>query len=168
MVVREGISFLTTGGTIDKVYFDRSSEFSTGESQIDKYLRSFNSSLNYNCKKIISKDSLDMTDEDRNLIVEAIKVDENCRIVITHGTDSMVKTMKCIVDAEIDKIIVLTGSFKPLEFRDTDAIFNVAMAIGVAKMAKSPCTLICMNGVLFDNPEKTCKSRENQRFELRV
>src|SRR5262252_4813633 len=90
------IVFLTTGGTIDKVYFDAKSEFEVGSPQVLEILKDANAAFEYEVESILRKDSLDMTDEDRLLIFKRVE-DESCRhIVVTHGTDTMIETAKAL------------------------------------------------------------------------
>ena len=84
------ITILTTGGTIDKLYHDQLSEYQVGEPQIAKFLREANVTLDFQVRSLLRKDSLDLTDRDRERIREAVVRDESNHIVVTHGTDTMV------------------------------------------------------------------------------
>src|SRR5208282_1617174 len=103
------IKILTAGGTIDKVYFDAKSEYEVGPPQVVEILKEAHVTLDYAIESVLSKDSLDMTVEDRRLIRERIAADPCPRIVVTHGTDTMVQTALCL-QGIAGKTIVLTGS----------------------------------------------------------
>ena len=86
------MQILTTGGTIDKIYFDANSEFQVGEPQIVRLLQEANVSFDYDVRSIMRKDSLEITDADRLHIREQVQSSDEARILITHGTDTMVDT----------------------------------------------------------------------------
>jgi L-asparaginase len=156
------IKFYAVGGTIDKVYFDRISNYQVGESMLADILREANVTLDYECDSLIHKDSLDMTDADRQMLLERIESDENQHIVVTHGTDTMIETAKKLQGIE-NKTVVLTGAMQPAKFRSSDAEFNVGFAVA-AVQTLPPGVYIAMNGRIFD-PDKVRKHRELNRFE---
>jgi len=156
------IRFITTGGTIDKVYFDAASEFEVGESQIPDLLSRSQVTFDYEVETVCKKDSLDLTDADRALIRERVVAAPERHVVITHGTDTMVTTARSL-SGVADKVIVLTGSLSPARFRRSDAEFNVGMAIGVVQ-SMPPGVYIAMSGQVFD-PARVRKNREQNRFE---
>lgn len=156
------IKIFTTGGTIDKVYFDIKSEFHVGEPQIEQLLYEANISFDYDTESIFRKDSLELTEEDRRLISEKIASDPNQKILVIHGTDTMVETAKRL-DGLSTKTIVLTGSMQPARFRESDAVFNIGYAIAAVQLL-SPGVYIAMNGQIF-NPHKTRKNVELNKFE---
>ena len=88
------IKFFAVGGTIDKVYFDRLSTYKVGEPGVSDILREANVSFEYDCESILRKDSLNMTEKDRQTVFDSVAAEEARHIVITHGTDTMVKTAK--------------------------------------------------------------------------
>jgi L-asparaginase len=156
------LKFLTTGGTIDKVYFDAKSEFQVGPPQVLEIIKEANVSFDFEIESVLQKDSLDMTDEDRQLIRRRVE-SENCPlIVVTHGTDTMVETARTLVGIS-GKTVVLTGSMQPARFRSTDAVFNIGSAIG-AVQSLPPGVYIAMNGRIFD-PLRARKNREENCFE---
>ena len=112
------IKFFTVGGTIDKIYFDRKNDYQVGESRLSEILQGARVGFTYDCESLLKKDSLDITDEDRRMILETISREECRHIVITHGTDTMVQTAKRLRPV-LDKTIVLTGSMEPARFRST-------------------------------------------------
>jgi L-asparaginase len=156
------IKFLTTGGTIDKVYFDARSEFEVGPPQVLEIVKDARVTFEYEIESILRKDSLDMTDEDRNLIRQRVEIDACARIVVTHGTDTMVATARALIGIP-GKTIVLTGSMQPARFRVTDAVFNIGTAIG-AVQSLGEGVYIAMNGQVF-NPTRTRKNLEGNCFE---
>lgn len=156
------IKFIAVGGTIDKVYFDRMSEYQVGESAIEEMLRDANVTFEYTCESVIHKDSLDMTDEDRQKIYEMIATDEHRYIIVTHGTDTMVQTAKKLHDIP-NKVILLTGAMVPAKFKSSDAPFNIGCAVA-AVQSLPPGVYIAMNGRILD-PDKARKNRELNLFE---
>ncbi len=156
------IKIFTTGGTIDKIYFDSKSAFEVGAPQIGHLLDDANVVFEYEVRPIMQKDSLDMTDADRALIVETIMNDDCDKALITHGTDTMVDTARALGDVG-DKTIVLVGSMQPARFRITDAIFNIGYAIAALQLLPAG-VYVAMNGQIFD-PLTTRKNVEDNRFE---
>lgn len=156
------LEIFTTGGTIDKVYFDAKSTFEVGASPLLEVLREANLSIDYQIIPLLRKDSLEMRDEDRALIRQAVLDSTASRIVITHGTDTMINTAKALADIT-GKTIVLTGAMQPARFRFTDAVFNVASAMMAAQTLLEGVYIV-INGRVFD-PEKTRKNVELNRFE---
>ena len=156
------LEILTTGGTIDKVYFDAKSTFEVGEPQILEVLREANLSIDYQVTSLLRKDSLELTDEDRETVRQAVQDSSASQIVITHGTDTMITTARALADIP-GKTIVLTGAMQPARFRLTDAVFNIAGAM-MATQILSEGVYIAMNGRIFD-PQKTRKNIEKHRFE---
>ncbi len=122
------IKIYTTGGTIDKVYFDQNSEYQVGDPQAKGVLERANVVLDYELESIIKKDSLDFTNKDRELIRKKVESTSLERIVITHGTDAMIDTAKVLKNIS-DKMIVMTGSMYPAQFRDSYAVFNIGCAV---------------------------------------
>ena len=156
------IKFFAVGGTIDKVYYDKRSEYQVGESMLNEVLKQVNVSFDYECESLIHKDSLDMADEDRQFLFDKIESDEHEYIVVTHGTDTMIKTAKKL-QAIADKVVVLTGAMQPAKFKSSDAEFNIGCAV-VAVQFLPPGIYIVMNGRIF-RPERVRKNRERNRFE---
>jgi L-asparaginase len=156
------IKFFTTGGTIDKVYFDAKSEFQVGEPQVIEVVQEANVAFEFEVESILRKDSLELTQEDRRLIRERIASDPCTWVVVTHGTDTMVETARALMGIP-GKTIVLTGSMQPARFRATDAVFNIGAAIA-AVQCLSPGVYIAMNGRILD-PMNARKNLERHRFE---
>ena len=103
-----------------------------------------------------------MTDADRQMLFERIESDENQRIVVTHGTDTMIETAKKLQGIE-NKTVVLTGAMQPAKFKSSDAEFNVGFAVAAVQILPAG-VYIAMNGRIFD-PEKVRKHRELNQFE---
>ncbi len=156
------IKILTVGGTIDKVYFDQLSDYQVGVPGVREILEDLPIEFEYEIESLMRKDSLDMTDEDRALVRDKVRESNATKILITHGTDTMIETAK-LLDPGANKCVVLTGALAPAGFRTSDAEFNVGMAIGVL-MARDHGVHIVMNGCVFD-PIKCRKNRDAQRFE---
>ncbi len=157
------IKIITTGGTIDKIYFDEKSEFQVGEPQIGEVLREANVTIDYEIKSLLRKDSLEMTDADRQLIYEAIAQDEARHFLVTHGTDTMAETGR-FLESLTGKVVVMTGAMQPARFRLTDAVFNIACAITAVQLLPDG-VYIAMNGRMFE-ASKVRKNVAENRFEL--
>ena len=153
---------VTTGGTIDKIYFDDMSDYQIGEPQIGNILHELRVGFEFEVNSLMRKDSLHITDEDRQSIHDTIAASDATHVLITHGTDSMVTTALLLADIP-GKTMVLTGSLNPARFRDSDAVFNIGCAIG-ALQASPPGVWIAMNGCIWD-PHKVRKNRDKNRFE---
>lgn len=142
------ILVLTTGGTIDKAYFDALSEYQIVDSGIPALIAQARVALPFRVVELMRKDSLELTDADRALIAAAVREAPETRIVITHGTDTMTETAK-VLAAIPGKTMVLTGALSPARFADTDAPFNLGMAFATAQVA-APGVWIAMSGQVFD------------------
>ena len=158
------LKILCTGGTFDKIYYDALSDYQIGEPQVEWILKQAGVNFTYEVESILKKDSLDITDEDRAHIVESVRKQTCHRIVVTHGTDTMVDTAQVLKEFS-DKTIVLVGAMQPARFRDSDAIYNIGFATAAASIM-SPGVYIAMNGQLF-NADEVKKNREAGRFETK-
>ena len=156
------IQVFTTGGTIYKVYFDQKSEYQVGDPQAYGVLERANVVLDYQVESVIKKDSLDFTDEDRQLIRDRVASCPLNRIVITHGTDTMIETAKAL-EAIPDKTIAMTGSMYPAQFRDSDAVFNLGCAVTAVQVLEAGVYIV-MNGRIY-HPHHARKNVELNRFE---
>lgn len=157
------IKIFTTGGTIDKVYFDKKSKYEVGEPAINEVLREANVTVPYQCETILQKDSLDLTDEDRQRVYQAVQTDDHQHIIITHGTDTMIQTAQTLKPLARKKVIVLTGSMMPAKFKSSDAVFNIGGAM-IAVQTLPPGVYLAINGQIFD-PDQVRKNVELNRFE---
>ncbi len=156
------ISIIAVGGTIDKVYFDAKSEYEVGPPNIARVLSELNLSISYSINSLMRKDSLDLTEEDRILIAKTVADDPCDKILITHGTDTMVETARALGHIPL-KTIVLTGALEPALFKTSDAVFNIGCALG-AVQSLSPGVYIAMNGKVIA-ADKVCKNLKKNRFE---
>lgn len=155
---------LTTGGTIDKVYFDAKSAYEVGQPVVNAVLDAMRVGFAYEVQEVCKKDSLELNDDDRRNIVEKISSSDCAHILITHGTDTMVDTANFIGE-QTDKTIVLTGAMQPAAFRETDGIFNIGVAIGILNSAP-PGVYIAMSGQSF-KPNHVFKNYQTRQFEAK-
>jgi L-asparaginase len=155
------LRILTTGGTIDKVYFDAKSAYEIGEPMVGQMLKEAESVLEVGITELMRKDSLDLDDADRAAIRAAVLASVESRVIITHGTDTMVETARVLVDIP-GKTIVLTGALHPARFRWSDAIFNVGGALAAAQVL-GPGVWIVMNGKVYAG-DRVRKDRTLNRF----
>lgn len=158
------IRVLATGGTIDKVYFDAASTYEIGEPQVGPVFRESNVTFDFVVESVLQKDSLAMTDEDRDLIRQRVADAPERLILITHGTDTMTLTAAKLADLP-DKVIVFTGAMQPARFRNSDAIFNLGCAVG-ALQSLPPGVYIAMNGQVHP-AHAVQKNRAASRFEVK-
>jgi len=156
------IRIITTGGTIDKIYFDATSTYEVGASQVVPVLTEANVSFDYIVEQACQKDSLELCDDDRaDIRRRVLAAPERC-ILIIHGTDTMTETAKYLADIP-DKVIVFTGAMAPARFRASDAPFNFGCAVAAVQLA-APGVYIAMNGRVFPGASVR-KNREKGRFE---
>jgi L-asparaginase len=158
------ILILNTGGTFNKIYNPL-----TGNLEIEPTGRAIKSiakawMCKLNIKNIIGKDSLEMTNEDREFIIEKIKKSKEKRIIIVHGTDTMDKTAKAIDKAKINKIIVLTGAMVPHAISPIESTSNLCSAYGFIQEKNKGGVYISMNGIIKDY-KRVIKNKEKGYFE---
>lgn len=156
------ISILTTGGTIDKVYFDAKSDFEIGDTLLSELLTEANIHEGYSLRELMRKDSLEITDEDRDFIVQAVGQTSAQRILITHGTDTMTQTAQALKGIA-GKTVVLFGSMQPARMRRSDAVFNLGFAWAAVSLLPEG-VYIAMNGEVFE-AGAVKKNLEAKRFE---
>lgn len=156
------LCIVTTGGTIDKVYFDDKSDYQIGAPQIGEILQALGVGFRFDVIPVIRKDSLHITAEDRDLIRRTIEAQPARHILVTHGTDSMVETA-AVLRAISGKVIVLTGALNPARFVGSDAVFNIGCAVA-AVQTLADGVYIAMNGRIWD-PDKVRKNVAANRFE---
>ncbi|WP_043692738.1 asparaginase domain-containing protein [Luteibacter sp. 9133] len=156
------LTIVTTGGTIDKVYFDDKSDYQIGSPQIGDILTQLGVAFRFDVIPILRKDSLHVTDEDRALMRSTIEAQPHRHVLVTHGTDTMVETARVLAGI-LNKVIVLTGALNPARFQGSDAVFNIGCAVG-AVQTLTDGVYIAMNGRVW-NPESVRKNRDANRFE---
>jgi len=142
------IHVFCVGGTIDKIYFDAKSKYEVGAPAIGKMLSQIAVNLDIEVTSLMAKDSLEMTDADRDVIAKAVAACDAEKIIITHGTDTMPDTARSLTGVS-NKAIVLTGALAPAIFKDSDAMFNVGGALAAVQALDSGVYIV-MNGELFD------------------
>jgi L-asparaginase len=157
----EPIVIVTTGGTIDKAYFDALSQYQIGEPVVKKVLDGANVTHPYRIVELLRKDSLELTDEDRQRLKETVAALGERRVVITHGTDTMTDSA-AVLAAIPGKTIVLTGALSPARFSDSDATFNIGMAFAAVQSLPAGAYVV-MNGRVFRGDEVK-KDREQRKF----
>lgn len=161
MPTADPVLVLTTGGTIDKLYFDALSEYQIGASVVARLLELARVRHPFRVAEVMRKDSLELDDTDRAVIAESVRnAAERC-IVITHGTDTMTLTAQALA-AIAAKTIVLVGALAPARFSESDAAFNLGMAFATAQIA-APGVYITMNGSVFPARE-VVKDRSKGAF----
>ncbi len=156
------IKILATGGTFDKIYYDAKNDFHIGEPMAATILEEANVSFDYEVESILEKDSLDITDQDREQIRRKVNEQSHDKIIITHGTDTMIQTALCLLDIS-DKTIVIIGAMQPARMRFSDASYNIGFASSAVQILP-PGVYVAMNGQIFD-PRNTHKNVAQSRFE---
>ena len=157
------IKVFTAGGTIDKIYGEERGtlNFSFGKQAIRMMGENkLKLNLDYDIERLLAKDSLEMNEEDRQLIKLACQGAVANKILITHGTDTMIDTAKVLSDIP-NKAIVLTGASQPYRFRESDAEFNIGVAFGALNVLDRG-VYIAMNGRVY--PWDKCEKTPDGRF----
>ncbi len=143
------IKVLITGGTIDKRYNPINGQLIFGDgSYIQDMLKDGRYGYDLSFETLFLKDSLDMNDGDREIIYQNIFSSEEDKIILTHGTDSMIQTASYLADNSLDKTIILVGAMVPYKFKNSDALFNLGTAFGAIKILEQGI-YIAMNGEIF-------------------
>lgn len=157
------ICIMTTGGTFDKEYDELRGTLFFRETHIREMLRLGRCLADVSVRTLMMIDSLEMTDRDRALIVEQCRQAAESRIVITHGTDTMVETARALAAGVSGKCVVLTGAMVPYAFGSSDGLFNLGSALSYVQVLP-PGVYIAMNGLCFDW-DNVRKNRESGVFE---
>ena len=142
------IRILVTGGTFDKTYDQISGRLVFGDTHVPEMLKLGHSRVEVSIRTLMMVDSLEMTPADREVIVRNVQQSEESRIVITHGTDTMVETAAAIAAGVGDKTVVLTGAMVPYAFGSSDGLFNLGSALSFAQVLP-PGVYVAMNGQYF-------------------
>lgn len=159
------VLFIQTGGTIDKDYPAGSGAyaFEISTPAVLRMLQRVNPSFEYSVKELFKKDSNDLTDANRRRIRTTCRDATKKRIIITHGTDSMLETARAL-SGLTHKTIVLTGAVRPERFADSDALFNLGMAVEAVE-AREPGVYIAMSGQVI--PWDECERDDSGAFVRR-
>jgi L-asparaginase len=157
------IRIFVTGGTFDKTYDEIRGRLTFGDTHVSEMLRLGRSRVDVSVRTLMMVDSLDMADADRELIVRSCAQCEQSRIVVTHGTDTMVETARALAAGAATKTIVLTGAMIPYAFGSSDGLFNLGSALSLAQVLPAG-VYIAMNGQHF-TWDRVRKNRESGVFE---
>jgi len=157
------IRILVTGGTFDKEYNERTGQLYFKDTHLAEMLRLGRCRVNATIRTVMMVDSLEMKDADRALIVQNCLQSDEDRIVIAHGTDTMVETAAAIAEAVPGKTVVLTGAMIPYAFGSSDGLFNLGSALSFVQVLP-PGVYIAMNGKYF-HWNRVRKNRERGEFE---
>ncbi len=142
------IRILVTGGTFDKEYDEIHGRLFFKDTHVGEMLRLGRSRVEVSVRTLMMIDSLEMSDADRQAIVGNCRQCDEPRIVITHGTDTMVVTARALAEANLPKTIVLTGAMIPYAFGSSDGLFNLGSALSFAQVLP-PGVYVAMNGMAF-------------------
>ena len=152
------IKIFSTGGTFDKEFNEITGELFFKKTQLYELLELGRSKLDVKIETLMMVDSLKMSNTERQYIVDKCKNEKTNNIIITHGTDTMVKTAELIANQITDKTIILTGAMIPIKFGSSDGLFNLGSAMSFVQVL-DPGVYITMNGRYFnyDNVRKNKK-----------
>lgn len=141
--------FIQTGGTIDKDYPNKTKgwAFEFGEPATNRILKKLNPSFEFEVITACQKDSLEITDEDRQNLADIINRQNSSKFIITHGTDTMIETAIYLGKRIDDKLIVITGAMRPERFSNSDAPVNLGCAIASANLIEKG-VFVAMNGIV--------------------
>ena len=157
------IKIFATGGTFDKEFNEINGELYFKETNLFKLLQLGRSQIDVKIETLMMIDSLIMSDSERQYILDKCKKEKTERIVITHGTDTMVDTAEYVANEINDKVIIFTGAMIPIKFGSSDGLFNLGSALSFAQILK-PGVYITMNGQYF-NYDNVIKNKQLGIFE---
>jgi L-asparaginase len=155
------IRLFVTGGTFDKEYNELTGQLFFKDSHINEILKLGRSRLDLSVRTLMLIDSLDMTDADRNIVLENCLHCEEDKIVITHGTDTMTETATYLSDKIPGKTVVITGAMIPYKFGSSDGLFNMGSALAFVQSLPAGI-YIAMNGRYYD--WNNCKKNKQTGF----
>ena len=161
--MNEAIRLFVTGGTFDKEYDEIHGTLDFRETHLPRMLEMGRSKLAVRVETLMLVDSLEMTDQDRDVIVARCEAAEEPHVVLTHGTDTMVETAALLAERVSGKTIVLTGAMIPIAFGSSDGLFNLGGALTVVQVLP-PGVYVTMNGRVFEW-DNVRKNRETGVFE---
>ena len=157
------VLILSCGGTFDKSKFTRSGKFVCGEPAATQLLNLGGvDSKNYEVRSVLKKDSLDMDDQDRQLVLDTVVKAKQTKIVIVHGTDTLVTTAQLLAKKVKKKTVVVVGAMRPAIFTGSDAAFNLGYALAHAQVAKNG-VWVAMHGKIWA-ANKVTKDTKKYRF----
>jgi L-asparaginase len=161
--VQKAVRVIVTGGTFDKEYDEIEGLLYFKSTHVPEMLERARCRLDVTVRTVMMIDSSDMTESDRNLILETCRRATENHLVITHGTDTMAETARLLGTAALPKTIVLTGAMIPYAFGSSDGHFNLGSALSFAQ-ALPHGVYVAMNGRLFtwDNVRK---NKDRGEFE---
>ena len=159
----EPVRIFITGGTFDKNYNELTGELFFKDSHLPEMLKLGRSNLDVQVRTLMMIDSLNMTDDDRQIILQQCRSAPESRIVITHGTDTMVETAGVLANGIANKTVVLTGAMIPYKFGSSDGLFNLGSALAFAQTL-APGVYVAMNGRYFAW-NRVRKNRRTGMFE---
>ncbi len=157
------IRIFITGGTFDKEYNELNGQLFFKDTHISDLLEMGRSKVAVEIRTLMMVDSLEMTDEDRQLIAYQCEQCDETQIVITHGTDTMTDTALILEQKIRNKTIVLTGAMIPIKFGSSDGLFNLGSALAFAQTL-APGVYVAMNGRYF-HANNVRKNKQTGMFE---
>ena len=157
------IRIFITGGTFDKEYNELEGKLYFKDSHVQEMLTLGRCKLDVAIRTLMMVDSLEMTDADRQLVLQNCRAAAEERIVVTHGTDTMTDTARVLGEASLPKTIVLTGAMVPYAFGSSDGLFNLGSALSFAQVLP-PGVFVAMNGQCFPWGQVR-KNRDTATFE---
>ena len=157
------IQIFITGGTFDKEYNELNGDLYFRDTHLKQMLEQGRSQLNVNIRSLMMIDSLEMTEQDREIILTQCRKSTMDRIVITHGTDTMVESARYLAEHIKDKTIILTGAMIPIVFGSSDGLFNMGAAMAYVQTLEHGI-YIAMNGQYF-NYDNVRKNKAKGLFE---
>ena len=160
----EPIRILITGGTFDKEYNELTGQLYFHDSHLPEMLKLGRCNLELEVRTLMMIDSLDMSDDDRQIVVQHCRHAPESRIVITHGTDTMVQTAAALAGQVPAKTIVLTGAMIPYKFGSSDGLFNLGSALAFVQTLPHG-VYVAMNGRYFPW-DQVRKNRQTGMFEM--
>ena len=162
-MISNKISILITGGTFDKEYDEINGILSFKKTQIHEMLHQSRAKIEFEIKTLMLIDSLEMSNKQRKEIVNNCAQDQNNKIIITHGTDTIAETGQAIMKKNLNKCIILTGAMIPIKFGSSDGLFNLGCAVGLVQSLKNG-VYVAMNGNYFP-ANKVKKNIQSGLFE---
>jgi L-asparaginase len=159
------IRLFITGGTFDKTYDEITGRLIFQDTHVQEMLQLGRCRLDVSVRTLMMVDSLEMTDRDRQLVLENCRSAAEERIVVTHGTDTMTDTARVLGEASLPKTVVLTGAMVPYAFGSSDGLFNLGSALSFVQ-ALPHGVYVAMNGRCFPWDD-VVKNRQLGVFETR-